>query len=101
MPLVHNCVPNVSGLTIEALACQYDFLLPVRLLRNWGQHAAALAGMASANGDRVVTIDEDVQQDPADVCKMLNCAVKGSCCRTQSWQRGARRVLNEPQTAVR
>ena len=37
-----------------------------------------MAGMASATGDWVVTIDEDGQQDPADIGNMLDCAVAAS-----------------------
>lgn len=75
--LAHDCGPDRSDLAIEALAQQYDFVRPVWLSRNYGQHAATLAGMASATGDWVMTIDEDGQQDPADVGKMLDCAIEG------------------------
>jgi undecaprenyl-phosphate 4-deoxy-4-formamido-L-arabinose transferase len=51
---------------------------PVWLSRNYGQHAATLAGMASATGDWVVTLDEDGQQDPADIGSMLDHAVANS-----------------------
>ena len=62
--LVHDCGPDRSDRTIEALAKQYEFIRPVWLSRNFGQHAATLAGMASATGEWVVTIDEDAQQNP-------------------------------------
>ena len=75
--LAHDCGPDRSDLAIEALARQYDFVRPVWLSRNYGQHAATLAGMASATGDWVMTIDEDGQQDPADVGKMLDSAIEG------------------------
>ena len=48
------------------------------LSRNYGQHAATLAGMASATGDWVATIDEDGQQNPADIGSMLDYALAGS-----------------------
>jgi undecaprenyl-phosphate 4-deoxy-4-formamido-L-arabinose transferase len=37
-----------------------------------------MAGMASATGDWVVTLDEDGQQDPADICRMLDTALNES-----------------------
>ena len=64
--------------TIEALSAQYPFVQAVWLSRNYGQHAATLAGMASATGDWVVTIDEDGQQDPANIGAMLDCALSAS-----------------------
>jgi polyisoprenyl-phosphate glycosyltransferase len=76
--LVHDCGPDRSDRTLEALAARYDFIQPVWLSRNYGQHAATLAGMASAAGEWVVTIDEDAQQDPADIGVMLDCAVNSS-----------------------
>jgi len=54
------------------------FVHSVWLSRNYGQHAATIAGMASATGDWVVTVDEDGQQDPADIAGMLDCAISGS-----------------------
>lgn len=76
--LVHDCGPDRSDLTIESLARQYPFVRPVWLSRNFGQHAATLAGMASATGDWVVTIDEDGQQNPADVGQLLDAAIAQS-----------------------
>ena len=70
--LVHDCGPDRSDQIIEVLAKQHDFVRPVWLSRNYGQHAATLAGMASASGDWVVTIDEDGQQDPADIGRMVD-----------------------------
>lgn len=73
--LVHDCGPNRSDETLEALSTQYPFVQPVWLSKNYGQHAATLAGMASATGDWVVTMDEDGQQNPSDIAAMLDCAV--------------------------
>jgi polyisoprenyl-phosphate glycosyltransferase len=76
--LVHDCGPDRSDKTLEALSVQYPFVRPVWLSRNYGQHAATLAGMASAMGDWVVTIDEDRQQDPKYIPTMLDCALRTS-----------------------
>jgi glycosyltransferase involved in cell wall biosynthesis len=43
----------------------------VRLRRNFGQTAAFAAGFARARGDVVVTIDADLQNDPADIPRLL------------------------------
>lgn len=73
--LVHDCGPNQSDKTLEALSTEYPFVQAVWLSKNYGQHAATLAGMASATGDWVVTIDEDLQQNPADISAMLDSAL--------------------------
>lgn len=76
--LVHDCGQNHSDRTLETLSAQYPFVQAVWLSKNFGQHAATLAGMASATGDWVVTIDEDRQQDPADIAALLDHALASS-----------------------
>jgi glycosyltransferase involved in cell wall biosynthesis len=43
----------------------------VRFRRNFGQTAAMQAGLDASRGARVVTIDADLQNDPADIPAML------------------------------
>ena len=43
----------------------------VRLTRNFGQHPAVFAGLAHARGDRVVTLDSDLQYPPEEIPKLL------------------------------
>ncbi len=76
--LVHDCGPDRSDVVIERLADKHPFVRAVWLSRNYGQHAATLAGMASATGEWVVTLDEDGQQDPLDIGKMLDTALAGA-----------------------
>lgn len=76
--LVHDCGPDSSDKTLEVLGAEYSFVRPVWLTRNFGQHAATLAGMASATGDWVATIDEDGQQASADIGRMLDRALVAS-----------------------
>jgi glycosyltransferase involved in cell wall biosynthesis len=76
--LVHDCGPDRSDIAIAALAERYPFVRPVWLSRNYGQHAATMAGMASATGDWVITMDEDGQHDPANIPEMLDVGLKRS-----------------------
>ncbi|HEY8773857.1 MAG TPA: glycosyltransferase family 2 protein [Gaiellaceae bacterium] len=43
----------------------------VRLRRNFGKAAALAAGFAHARGDVIVTIDGDLQDDPAEIPRLL------------------------------
>jgi glycosyltransferase involved in cell wall biosynthesis len=43
----------------------------VRLRRNFGKSAALAAGFAQATGETVVTIDGDLQDDPAEIPRLL------------------------------
>src|ERR687896_969103 len=53
---LHSAAPNVKV---------------VRLRRNFGKAAALAAGFRHADGDIVVTIDADLQDDPAEIPRLL------------------------------
>lgn len=46
----------------------------VEFRRNFGQSAALAAGIAQARGEWIVTMDGDLQNDPADIPRMLEMA---------------------------
>jgi undecaprenyl-phosphate 4-deoxy-4-formamido-L-arabinose transferase len=73
--LVFDHGPDASAAVIRRLADEHDLVRPIWLSRNFGQHAATLAGMASSGGDWIVTMDEDGQHDPADLPRMLDVAM--------------------------
>jgi polyisoprenyl-phosphate glycosyltransferase len=73
--LVHDVGPDRSDVTIRALADRYDYVRPVWLSRNFGQHAATLAGMSSTSADWIATMDEDGQHDPEAIGSMLDAAL--------------------------
>jgi len=74
--LVHDNGPDESDHIIRELAHNYEFVRPVWLSRNFGQHAATLAGMASSGGDWIVTIDEDGQHNPRYMGDLLDVAMR-------------------------
>jgi len=67
--------PDRSDEVIRSLAQRYPWIKPVWLSRNFGQHPATLAGIASSGGDWIVTMDEDGQHDPAFIGTLLDVAV--------------------------
>lgn len=73
--LVFDHGPDRSADVIRSLSTQHEIVRAVWLSRNFGQHPATLAGMASAGGDWVVTMDEDGQHDPAAIGNMLDTAM--------------------------
>jgi glycosyltransferase involved in cell wall biosynthesis len=72
--LVWDRGPGRSDQTLRELADQNPWVRSVWLSRNFGQHAATLAGMTSSGGDWIVTMDEDGQQDPAFIPSMIDVA---------------------------
>lgn len=73
--LVYDNGPDHSDQVIRRLAQAFPFVRPVWLSRNYGQHAATLAGMASTSADWIVTLDEDPQHNPADIPRLLDTAL--------------------------
>jgi len=65
---------SVDG-TLDRLAAARascpDRVTVVRLRRNFGQTAAMAAGFNHARGDVIVTLDGDLQNDPADIARLL------------------------------
>jgi glycosyltransferase involved in cell wall biosynthesis len=73
--LVHDCGPDRSDEVIRKICGELDWVHPIWLTRNYGQHAATFAGIAATGSDWVVTLDEDGQFNPADVPEMLDTAM--------------------------
>ncbi|QVI18646.1 glycosyltransferase [Nocardia tengchongensis] len=73
--LVHDHGPDRSDVALRELAATYPQVRVVWLSRNYGQDAATIAGMAAAQGDWTVTMDEDGQHDPAFIADFLDAAL--------------------------
>ncbi|MEY3806778.1 MAG: hypothetical protein RIR69_1590 [Actinomycetota bacterium] len=58
---------------IKRLSQQHHHVHGIRLSRNSGQHSALLAGVRSARGAVIVTIDDDLQNPPEEIPKLLAC----------------------------
>ena len=60
-----------SAAILDALAARDDRARVIHFVRNYGQTAALTAGIRSARGRVLVTLDADGQNDPADIPAML------------------------------
>jgi glycosyltransferase involved in cell wall biosynthesis len=61
-------------------------VIVVRFRKNFGQTAAFTAGFDAARGRWVITIDADLQNDPADIPKMLDEAESGDWDIVSGWR---------------
>jgi glycosyltransferase involved in cell wall biosynthesis len=60
-----------SDMILDKLALTHPELRPLHFARNFGQTAAMMAGFDHARGDIIVTIDADLQNDPADIATVV------------------------------
>jgi glycosyltransferase involved in cell wall biosynthesis len=56
---------------LKEMASQHPFLRILRFRENRGLSTALLAGMREARGETIVTLDSDLQNDPADIPRLL------------------------------
>jgi glycosyltransferase involved in cell wall biosynthesis len=77
---------------LKKLRALDDRVRVVRFRRNFGQTAAFAAGFARARGDIVITMDADLQNDPADIPTLLAKIDEGydivSGWRVNRWREG-------------
>jgi len=59
---------------IESLSLDHPEVIGVRLSRNFGQHAATIAGIAKARGEWIVTMDDDLEHPPEAIGSLLAAA---------------------------
>ena len=69
--LVNDGSPDESWECIEALAAEDPRIRGLNLMRNYGQHNATLAGIRAARNDVIITIDDDLQNPPEEIPKVL------------------------------
>jgi len=69
--LVDDASTDGSGAWLSERARGDACLRPVRLAERCGQSAALAAGLAHARGAVIVTMDADLQNDPADLPRVL------------------------------
>ena len=69
--LVNDGSRDSSWRRIEALATAHPGVLGINLMRNYGQHNALLCGIRAAQYDVVVTLDDDLQNPPEEIPRLL------------------------------
>ena len=68
---VEDCGGDRSWELIQALAGDDARVRGLRMSRNFGQHSALLAGIRAAANDVIVTLDDDLQNPPEEIPKLL------------------------------
>lgn len=69
--LVNDGSPDASWVAIQNVIRNYSSIYGIDLMRNYGQHNALLAGIRAAQYEVIVTIDDDLQNPPEEIHKLL------------------------------
>ncbi len=69
--LVNDGSRDKSWDAISSLARQYDWVRGICLMRNYGQHNALLCGVRAAHYSLIATIDDDLQNPPEEIPRLL------------------------------
>jgi undecaprenyl-phosphate 4-deoxy-4-formamido-L-arabinose transferase len=75
--LVDDASGDGTWITICSIARQNSMVTGIRLGRNSGQHGALLAGVRAAKFQTVVTLDDDLQNPPEEINKLIDALVPG------------------------
>lgn len=76
--LVNDCSPDDTFGVIRRLAAEDGRITGINLARNFGQHAALMAGFHYVSGDIIVCLDDDGQTPADEVGKLLEGIEQGS-----------------------
>lgn len=69
--LINDCSPDDTISTIRKLCKENDNIIGLDMAKNFGQHAALMAGFRHATGDIVVCLDDDGQTPANEVDKLI------------------------------
>ena len=69
--LVDDGSRDATAVKLTSLEQKHAWLKPLYLVRNYGQSTALQAGFDQAQGEFIVTLDGDLQNDPEDIAMMV------------------------------
>lgn len=70
--LVDDGSRDGSWRMLESLRHLDDKIKIIQLMRNFGQHCALLCGLKHANGQYVICLDDDLQDRPEDIPRLIH-----------------------------
>ncbi|WP_313801728.1 glycosyltransferase family 2 protein [Cytobacillus sp.] len=74
---IEDCGGDSSWAILEEISRNDMRVTSIRLSKNFGQHAATMCGIEHAKGKWIVTIDDDLEQNPEDIPLLYKECIKG------------------------
>ncbi len=75
--LVDDRSPDNSWLEMKRISLSFSEVKSIRLSRNFGQHPAIIAGLSHAQGEWIVVMDCDLQDQPKEIEKLFDKTKEG------------------------
>ncbi|WP_432411405.1 glycosyltransferase family 2 protein [Rasiella sp. SM2506] len=72
---------------IDTLASQHSEVKAIRFLKNFGKSQALHAGFALAEGDVVITMDADLQDNPEEIPELYQMITQGGYDLVSGWKK--------------
>lgn len=69
--LVDDASSDGSGAVVDRASREHSWVVGIHLMRNFGQHNAVLFGIRDARFDTIVTMDDDLQNPPEEIPRLL------------------------------
>jgi len=85
--MVDDGSTDASWEKICELKQTYGNVSGIRFRRNYGKSAALYCGFEAAQGDIVVTMDADLQDDPAEIPEMMRMIREDGCDLVSGWKK--------------
>ena len=75
--LVNDCSPDNTYAVIKQICEKHNNVTGISLAKNFGQHAALMAGLRKSDGDIVVCLDDDGQTPANEVGSLIEAIEQG------------------------
>jgi glycosyltransferase involved in cell wall biosynthesis len=69
--LVNDASRDGSAAVVDRASDEHDWVVGIHLMRNFGQHNALLCGIRHATFETIVTMDDDLQNPPEEIPRLL------------------------------
>jgi undecaprenyl-phosphate 4-deoxy-4-formamido-L-arabinose transferase len=80
--LINDCSSDNSWELIKNLSRKYSYIKGLNLSQNFGQHNAIMAGLNNCTGEKIITLDDDLQHPPEFFSNILEKLKNNDVCYT-------------------